>query len=259
MNKNTEPLIGKTIKSIEKGTINCWSIHFTDGTAISVWADVDGIGIPEIFLDDVVIWKKPWQFHKSLYTSTMSKFKIGDEVIYTENKIIGENVKMRGRIIREFKEIGCSFYMVSFEGCSFACAESELVTAADWAWQSTKYHYHLHMGYNTTYSLKFDTSKSKTKKREIFNEIQLRRAAGMDYLYGIELDGYGEACKWYDHEEEMAEFSKIYPDVVFELSGEGEESGDIWKKYFKNGQKQICMAEIVYPPYDETKLRGPTK
>jgi hypothetical protein len=63
----------------------------------------------------------------------MSKFKIGDEVIYTEYKIIGENVKMRGRIIREFEEIGCSFYWVKFENTSFACAESELVKALDWA------------------------------------------------------------------------------------------------------------------------------
>ena len=60
-----------------------------------------------------------------------------------------------------------------------------------------------------------------------------------------------DACKWYNHSEHMIQVSKKYPDAVFILSGEGEESGDLWKKYYKNGREQLAKAKITY---DECKL-----
>jgi hypothetical protein len=64
-----------------------------------------------------------------------------------------------------------------------------------------------------------------------------------------------DSCKWYEHEEEIIEFSKLYPDVLFTLNGEGEESGDIWTKYFLNGKMQYERATIVINPFDPTKLK----
>ena len=43
------------------------------------------------------------------------------------------------------------------------------------------------------------------------------------------------------------EISKKHPDVLFKLRGEGENSGDIWDKYYKNGKMQKCDARIVIP------------
>jgi len=63
-----------------------------------------------------------------------------------------------------------------------------------------------------------------------------------------------DSCSWYDHETDMREFSKRFPDILFKLRGEGAESGDIWAKYFKDGKMQDCQAEINIPPYDESKL-----
>jgi hypothetical protein len=65
---------------------------------------------------------------------------------------------------------------------------------------------------------------------------------------------FSEPCKWYEHEDDMRKFSQLYPFILFEFSGEGEESGDIWKKYFLNGKMQICSARIEFEPFDETKL-----
>lgn len=112
------------------------------------------------------------------------------------------------------------------------------------------------MGYNTRYNLSWDVSKStKTTWDEISEEIALRQKADRDFFYGVDENGDSmDACKWYEHEEDVSTFSKIYPDVIFELSGEGEESGDIWKKYFKNGKIQICIAKIVFDEFDESKL-----
>ncbi len=64
-----------------------------------------------------------------------------------------------------------------------------------------------------------------------------------------------EGSKWYDYDEEFLEFSKKYPDWLFILSGEGEESGDIWNTYYVNGKKQEAKARIVIDDFDASKLR----
>lgn len=113
------------------------------------------------------------------------------------------------------------------------------------------------MGYNTTYKLKwYCEKKSKTTWDDISDEIKLRQDADGDFFYAVDSVGRSQdSCKWYEHEKEVSAFSKIYPDVLFKLSGEGEESGDIWKKYFKNGKVQTCRVVMTFPPFDEAKLK----
>lgn len=65
---------------------------------------------------------------------------------------------------------------------------------------------------------------------------------------------FEDSCKWYDSNEDMKKFSKKFPGTIFVLSGEGEESGDIWKKYYKAGKVQECKAKITFDEYDENKL-----
>ena len=67
-------------------------------------------------------------------------------------------------------------------------------------------------------------------------------------------DPFGEECKWYEMTAQMIEYSKNYPQSTFVISGEGEESGDIWKAYFKNGMRFEAKAELVFEEYDESKL-----
>lgn len=63
-----------------------------------------------------------------------------------------------------------------------------------------------------------------------------------------------EECKWYDHEADLREFSKRFPDAIFRLEGKSA-SYDMWVKYFQNGKMQWCEAKITYDPFDPEKLR----
>jgi hypothetical protein len=66
-----------------------------------------------------------------------------------------------------------------------------------------------------------------------------------------------EPMRWYNHESDMARFSTRFPSVLFTLSGEGEESGDLWRKYFYRGQVFEARAVVTYPDFDMGLLRPP--
>jgi ABC-type Fe3+-hydroxamate transport system substrate-binding protein len=80
-----------------------------------------------------------------------------------------------------------------------------------------------------------------------------------DYSQEIrDMSGYPnlfeDSVKWYSHQEDMRSFSKKYPEVLFILSGEGEDPEDMWKEYHKNGLMQKVNAEITFEEFNETKL-----
>jgi hypothetical protein len=53
-------------------------------------------------------------------------------------------------------------------------------------------------------------------------------------------EGYGDpfddACKWYDHESDMRRVSADMRDVLFIVTGDGEDTGDQWILYALNGE-----------------------
>ena len=73
--------------------------------------------------------------------------------------------------------------------------------------------------------------------------------------YGAFHSQVSDGMKWYDHDKDMRIISTKFPDVVFILKGEGEESGDLWIKYYKNGKMQGSTAKVVYEEFDESKLQ----
>lgn len=109
------------------------------------------------------------------------------------------------------------------------------------------------MGYYTYYDLEIKNVTTEEMFNAITEELNKRDIIG----YALELGTYhadtntgilgGEQCaKWYDNEEDMSAISKMFPECVFILSGAGEEQGDLWKSYFKNGLSETCYADIVY-------------
>ena len=70
-------------------------------------------------------------------------------------------------------------------------------------------------------------------------------------------DGSGSSLghvRWYDAKSDLTLFSQEYPDFVFVLGGEGDETGDLWLMYIYNGQVQECPATITYRPFDPMEI-----
>jgi len=122
------------------------------------------------------------------------------------------------------------------------------------------------MGYETRYSLEI---KANVIQKEVKGVDANGKPASVFVCESVDVDdlkkkianmiGYtylwSDPCKWYNHEKDMREFSRMYPDILFILSGEGEESGDLWRAYFKNGKMQMTMAKIVYDKFDAGQLK----
>ena len=116
------------------------------------------------------------------------------------------------------------------------------------------------MGYTTIYTLFAYRVSSEKIADKILESLGRLGVAG----YAIE-DGYTfiedgiefhalDACGWYDYEEDMRAISKEFPDIHFELHGEGAMNDDIWTQHFLGGKSQLCRAEIIIPPFDPEKL-----
>ncbi len=106
------------------------------------------------------------------------------------------------------------------------------------------------MGYYTRFSLKVHSD------HDVDIIADLRKDEDSYAHHAFDAAGQvNDEHKWYDHEDDMKQFSKKYPDVLFELHGEGEETGDIWNKYFMNGKMQKSKAKITFDEFNPLKLQ----
>jgi hypothetical protein len=69
-------------------------------------------------------------------------------------------------------------------------------------------------------------------------------------------EGYTDCCKWYDAQQDVIDFSKKYPKLLFKLRGEGSEFEDRWLLYAINGKYYAGSAKIIitYPKFDSSYL-----
>lgn len=109
------------------------------------------------------------------------------------------------------------------------------------------------MGYYTEHEL--EILESELTVQDLYEKWENGEIKFEGFDYALESDGstYTEV-KWYNHEKDMIELSKEFPTYLFKLKGEGEEAGDLWVKYYKNGKSQTCGAIITFEDYDESKL-----
>ena len=90
------------------------------------------------------------------------------------------------------------------------------------------------MGYYTYY----------TVETEPHNDVAIMEVEKLSGYGSTVIDGH-DSVKWYDCEKDMTTISKIFPDTTFIVSGDGEESGDIWKRWFKDGKSKYAKADMT--------------
>lgn len=106
------------------------------------------------------------------------------------------------------------------------------------------------MGYQTYYQLELDVPDVDVPRPLTEEDIRKLLVDHIGY------DPFGDTCKWYDHERDMRTFSAQHAHVLFTLDGEGEESGDVWRKYFRAGKMQEeRLPKWEPPPFDAKKLK----
>jgi hypothetical protein len=111
------------------------------------------------------------------------------------------------------------------------------------------------MGYYTYFEI---TVPAKVDRDDIIEKLEVLSE------YSFEKTGSNEktktfatadSCKWYSHESNMIELSEMFPKVLFQVDGDGEESDDIWRTYYLNGKTQSVEVKTVYGKPNMKKLK----
>lgn len=110
------------------------------------------------------------------------------------------------------------------------------------------------MGYYTQYSL-----------TQVHNAISDRKLAALilgDESASEALDLNGDSktlVKWYEYESSLCQWSAKYPETIFRLHAEGEDSDGIWDKYFSGGRlihTERFLGLPVIDPIDLLKYKS---
>lgn len=115
------------------------------------------------------------------------------------------------------------------------------------------------MGYYTDFQLDYELTRDPGYPEPDTAAIQ----AALEEISGYGWDEWADTlmlsnAKWYEEKDHMYSLSKQFPQVIFHLHGEGENSDDVWEEHWQNGCVQTCVAE--FPPFDPKKMqpyRGP--
>lgn len=110
------------------------------------------------------------------------------------------------------------------------------------------------MGYNTYFemitfpAMAWTSEEVKEAIKKVEVPCRYMGTSRMDtWVEGDEYD-FEEEMKWYDHEEHMVELSKLCPNIIFDLRGDGEETGDMWRSVYFRGEVRTVTA--VWPEID---------
>ena len=104
------------------------------------------------------------------------------------------------------------------------------------------------MGYYTNFDLTMIPEQNEEREIEIMRHVASK-------IYDKDTDDItgdmikwclSDEMKWYDHNYDMLEISKMFPDITFILYGEGEDHDDLWRAYYRNGEMEVVTARIIF-------------
>lgn len=117
------------------------------------------------------------------------------------------------------------------------------------------------MGYYTRFTLTVLEKDEDGELNEVDSsthpEFETTKTYGGDVSIDELISESTDNMKWYDHRDDMLKLSKDLPDLVFILDGVGEENGDLWREFYKDGRTYRWEAPKVSPPeYNPKLLKG---
>lgn len=130
------------------------------------------------------------------------------------------------------------------------------------------------MGYYTCFTLKVKPYDEKSEKKQpTASEIAKTMNEGFEkdeefYPFSSSIEDLidenskatsffmdcEDSAKWYEYDEEMTALSEKYPDTLFKLHGDGEETGDTWDVYYLGGKSAEYRPGPI-PPFDPKDLK----
>ena len=109
------------------------------------------------------------------------------------------------------------------------------------------------MGYYTSYSIDFECEPGFEQEEEDFKEALISEAEKYNYGPEVkELYEFGVYTKMYDIDVWISELAPNYPHLLIILSGDGEESNDLWEVRWKGKDREI--QECIIPPFTNCNL-----
>lgn len=112
------------------------------------------------------------------------------------------------------------------------------------------------MGYYTSYSLDFYGKPEEVEKaKNDLLEISKDDDGEVDFELRQLIRHGGVNAKLYDIDEWIEGAAKDNPNVLIVLSGDGEESGDVWEERWKG--ELFELREPVMPPLKNKELETP--
>ena len=102
------------------------------------------------------------------------------------------------------------------------------------------------MGYITYFNLEMIGSDE-----DIANACEDAKTSGNELIAEL-LDGEYLEAKWYDFQTDFSDFAKRHPSILFIVTGDGEESDDLWEARFKGDISE--RQDFMIPPFKTLDL-----
>lgn len=100
------------------------------------------------------------------------------------------------------------------------------------------------MGYYTRFKLEtVDDNEIDPLLNDTRAKATLKQMSG--YTNSWDGDRCEDEVSWYDWRDHLLKVSEDFPTVTFILSGEGDENGDIWTAYARNGDVEVFKLDTT--------------
>lgn len=106
------------------------------------------------------------------------------------------------------------------------------------------------MGYYTDFSLRVEGSGA-AYGRLMDEQDRVTVSESYEFKLGDFLRNGQSDVKWYDYDDDMKSLSKRWPNVLFILDGDGEEQGDVWRAWYRNGKGIKVEPTFLEPDLDK--------